>query len=264
MQPHMLHMVPSRGPAPPSSRQQRGMIPMPSNTLLLLLQQLLLLLLLLQALGLPAPVIAPAALQQLPHQFVNSSQAFVHGETPEYKCIRIPSIVAAPLQGRLLAFAAGRRWYGDGCCPVAAFGAAGGSCTNSSRPQVARPVAAAVPCDTDLVMKTSTDAGARGHTHTQARSLGACMDEAVGGARVLVSVFSCMTLPAAMPTVHLKLLDAELQQTAIGTALNYATLQGRAGARLSWRLSAWAAPTRWSRAPVSSCSTTTTAPPTGC
>ena len=85
----------------------------------------------------------------------------------DYKCIRIPSIVVA---GRLLvALAAGRRWYGDGCCPASAFPTPG-VCVNSSSGSAAglgadgelTAAAAAADsgsCRTDLVMKTSSDSG---------------------------------------------------------------------------------------------------------
>ena len=63
---------------------------------------------------------APHGPAQLPHQFVSSSQVFTHGEGDgDYHCIRIPSAVT--VGSTIVAFAEGRRWYGDGCCPAAAF-----------------------------------------------------------------------------------------------------------------------------------------------
>ena len=97
-------------------------------------------------------------LQRLPHQFVNSSLVFFHGEPgSDYKCIRIPSVVAAgPL---LLAFAEGRRWYGDGCCPSSVFPVPG-VCVNSSFSSSKHSEAAAgTECHTDTVMKASSDLG---------------------------------------------------------------------------------------------------------
>jgi hypothetical protein len=102
--------------------------------------------------GAPAP---------LPHQFVPSSRVFVHGEGDgDYPCIRIPSVVT--VGGLLVAFAEGRRWYGDGCCPAAAFPVPG-VCINGSSSSSRLPAAATTNsdrCRTDVVMKTSSNGGA--------------------------------------------------------------------------------------------------------
>jgi hypothetical protein len=98
----------------------------------------------------------------LPHQFVNSTQVFVHDEAGSgYKCIRIPAIVAAgPL---LLAFAEGRRWYGDGCCPTKAFPLPGvcinGTVTGPPHGRVMLDRTAADKCRTDTVLKFSANFG---------------------------------------------------------------------------------------------------------
>ena len=82
--------------------------------------------------------------------------AAAHRGSP-YVCIRTPVIVAAgPL---LVAFGEARHWYGDGCCPTAAFPVPG-VCMNDTFRAQQQAARAADPCQTDVVMKLSRDFGA--------------------------------------------------------------------------------------------------------